>query len=326
MKLRKVAGSAAIAAVLFVASACGGEGPQADATEKYPQKSIDLVVGFGAGGALDLVARALADNMKEPFNVTVINRDGAGGTIAASEVVRAKPDGYTAYLASTTIMTAQPHRNADLAYQGPDTYTPLLKVVSFPQVLAISSTAPYRTVAEFLDYAKANPGKIRVGTGGEGTIGHLTMESVAQKSGISYTHVPFQGFSESVPALLGGHVEAVMATPADVVSHVKAGKMKPLAVFSSKRAPVFPDAPTMAESGIDEVQDNYYFVILPPGVDPAVASALRDAFKAAMETPGFTAFAEDRGAFVDYADEKALTDLLNEDYAKFGEVIKRLGL
>ena len=318
---------AALAGALAIGlTACGGEAPTSSSADDYPDGQIDLTVGFGAGGALDLVARGLTDNVEDPFQISVLNREGAGGTIAASEVVNDDPDGYGAYMASTTIMTAQPHRIEGLAYDDPSTYTPLLRVVSFPQVLAVKADETFTSISDVVAAAQADPGSFTVGTGGEGTIGHLTLESVADEVEFPYTHVPFQGFSESVPALLGGQVRAVMATPADVLPYVESGDMKAVAVFSEERSEALPDTPTVKEEGIDVVQDNYYFVVLPPDVDPDVASALADALHSAMEQPDFVELAEGSGARLDYADSAELTEQLEADYDKFGEIIERLGL
>lgn len=294
--------------------------------EDFPEGPVDLVVGFGAGGALDLVARALAENMPEEVPITVLNREGAGGTIAASEVVRSDADGQTAYLAATTIMTAQPHQNPDVAYQGPATYRPVLKVVYFPQVFAITPNQPYATVEEMIDYAKENPGEIRVGTGGEGTLGHLTLESLKSQADIDLTHVPFSGFSEAVPALVGEQVDAIIVTPADIISQVEAGNVKALAVFSEERSDALPDTPTFSEDGVAFTQDNYYFVIVPKDVPDDKAQILHDAFKAAIETEAFQEFANTNGAVVDYAGPEDLMGLLQSDYDKFGTLVEELGL
>jgi tripartite-type tricarboxylate transporter receptor subunit TctC len=295
----------------------------------FPEKPVDLVIGFAAGGALDLVGRALAESITECWDqpLTITNRDGAGGTIAASEVVEAAPDGYTSYLAPVAAMAAQPHRaNSDTAYQGPDDYQPVANLVYFPQVLAVGADAPYSTIEEFIAYAKEHPGDITVGSGGEGTLPHLTLEALKQQAEIDLTHVPFNGFAESVPAVIGGSVDAIIVTPADMVPHVEAGTAKIIGVFSGDRIDTFPDSPTFKEAGVDFVQDNYYFVMVPKGTPTEVVSTYADALKCAVETDSFEEFAADRGAVIDYLGPDDTKARVQSDFDRFGSVITELGL
>lgn len=332
----------------FVLVACQGSSPSPSASSSaaattagsssaapseepisYPEEPITLVVGFGAGGGLDIVARAIADASSECTDqpITVVNQEGAGGTIAASEVANGEPDGYTAYLGAVANMVAQPHRaGADLGYDSPDDYSPVMNVLYFSQVMAVSPDAPYQTIEEMLEYAEQNPGEITVGSGSEGSLPHLTLEAMKREAGVDITHVPFTGFSESVPAFLGGHIDAVIVTPADMVAHVEAGDAKIIGVFSDERIDVFPDAPTFTESGVSYAQDNYYMVILPDETPEPIVNALHDILKCTIETDEFVEFAENAGATVDYAGPADLKAQMEADYERFGELIPELGL
>lgn len=295
----------------------------------YPEQAVEMVVGFGAGGALDLVARAASESIGECWDqpLSVMNKEGAGGTIGASEVVQAEPDGYSSYLASVAIMAAQPHRaDSGTAYEGPDDYQLVANLLYFPQVLAAREDAPFDDIGEFLAYAEEHPGEITVGSGGEGTLPHLTLEALGQEAEVDLTHVPFNGFAESVPAVLGGNVDTIIVTPADMVPHVESGDAKIIGVFSQDRINTFPDSETFVEAGVEFVQDNYYFVLVPSGTPQGHVQTFAEALECVVQTSGFQDFAENSGAVIEYLGPEEIHERLQADYERFGDVIAELGL
>jgi len=209
----------------------GGFSPVA---AEYPERSVTLICPFPAGGAMDIVARNLVEAMKRHFPkpVAVVNRPGAAGTIGNAEVVQARPDGYTIGISAVAVLTVQPHRT-DLPYKTPDDYEPIIKLVNLPIVLAVKADAPWKNAREFLDAARAAPGKLRVASPGVGTILHLDLEALKSAAKVDLTHVPFAGGAESVPALLGGHVEGLNAHPSEIGPHVQAGRARILAVYEA---------------------------------------------------------------------------------------------
>ena len=310
----------ALTAILLFAAA-------APAAAQYPERPVTLVCPFPAGGAMDATARALAEAMKKTFPkpIVVVNRPGAAGTIGNSEVVQARPDGYTLGISAVAVLTVQPHLT-DLPYRGPDSYTPIMKLVNLAIVLAVRSDAPWKTAQEFLAAAKQAPGKLRVSTPGVGTILHLDLEELKARAGVDLTHVPFAGNAEALPALLGGHVEAAMLHPSELAPHVQAGKARVLTVFEPKRHALFPDAPTARELGYDITMGVYYGLIAPKGVPPAVVQTVHDAGRRAVEDPAFVTIMKGRGFDIDYQGPEGLTRQLLDSFARNETLVKKLGL
>lgn len=297
------------------------------AAADYPERPVTLICPFPAGGAMDIVARGLSESMKKyfPQPLTVVNRAGAAGTIGNSEVVQARPDGYTLGISAVAVLTVQPHRT-QLPYQGPDTYTPINKLVNLAIVLAVKNDAPWRTAQEFLSAAQQSPGKIRVSSPGIGTILHLILEDLKGRAKVDLTHVPFRGNGEAIPALLGGHVEASIVHPGEIVPHVQAGKARVLTVFEPARDPLFPDAPTARELGHDITLGVYYLLIGPKGTPPAIVQKVSAAAKQALQDPAFVTLAQGRGFQIDYKGPEETTKELWDSYKAFGPLVQRLNL
>jgi tripartite-type tricarboxylate transporter receptor subunit TctC len=297
------------------------------ASAQYPERPVTVICPFPAGGAMDATARALGEAMKKTFPrpLVIVNRPGAAGTIGNSEVVQAKPDGYTLGISAVAVLTVQPHIT-DLPWKGPDTYTPVIKLVNLAIVLAVRNDAPWKTAQEFLAAAKREPGKLRVSSPGVGTILHLDLEELKSRAGADLTHVPFAGNAEALPALLGGHVEASMLHPSEIAPHVQAGKARVLAVFEPKRLALFPDAPTARELGYDITMGVYYALIAPKGVPAAVVKTIHDAGRRAVEDPAFVTMMKSRGFDVDYQGPDGLSKQLAESFARNEALVKTLGL
>lgn len=309
--------------VLLASVSVGLAGPAG----AYPERPVTMICPFPAGGAMDIVARNLVEALKRHFPkpVAVVNRPGAAGTIGNSEVVQAKPDGYTVGISAVAVLTVQPHRT-DLPYKTPDDYEPIIKLVNLPIVFAVKADSAWKSMREFLDAARAAPGKLRVGTPGVGTILHLNLEALKAEAKVDLTHVPFAGGAESVPALLGGHIDGLNAHPSEIGPHVQAGKARVLAVYEEKRDPLFPDAPTFRELGYDLTLGVYYLLIAPKGTPQGVLKILHDAAKQAMEEPVFVTMAKTRGYAIEYKGSEALRQELWDSYRKNEVLIRKLGL
>jgi tripartite-type tricarboxylate transporter receptor subunit TctC len=298
------------------------------AAAEYPDRPVTLLVGYPAGGMVDIVSRPLVEIMKKKFprGIAILNRPGAGGSISVAELVQAKPDGYTLIHAPLSTLVIHPQIN-DLPYKTPDDYEPILNTISFYGLLVTKADSPWKTVQEFVGAAKASPGKLRVGTPGEGTSSHLSLEEIKRMAGVNLTHVPFGGWGETSVALLGGHVEAVVAQPGEVRPLVEAGKLRVLTVFQpAKRNPAFPDAPTAKELGWDIAFGVWFMWVAPKGTPAPVLKYVHDAVKAAMEDPAFVKLAANRSVDIDYrAGDKLRADLWRE-YKNHTEILKRVGL
>jgi len=309
-----------LAAALFVLAAL-------PAAAQYPDRPVTMLAGYPPGGLVDVVARLVAEGMKAryPAGLNVVNRPGAAGALAVAEVTRAKPDGYTIVLTpqSALVIAAQMQ---DLAYKTPDDYDPVINVVAYYPMIAVRTESPYKTAQDLVADAKAKPGAIRVGSPGEGTSSHLNLEEFMRVTGTKMTHVPFQGWGQSSPALLGGHIEAVVAQPGELKGQVDGKRMRVLVNFTPRRHPVFPDVPTARELGWDVSNGVWYMLLAPKGTPASVMRHIHDAAKAAIEDPKFTADMSGRGIDVDYRPGEALRADLWREYKLHTDILRRVGM
>lgn len=297
------------------------------AAAQYPDRPVTAIVGYPAGGLADVTLRAVTEGMKKKFpkGIAVVARPGAGGSIGASEVIKSRPDGYTLGIMPLTNLVIQP-QVMDLPYRTPDDCIPVISLVSWYPLLVVKHDAPWKTAQEFIAAAKASPGKVRVGSPGEGTSSHLNLEELMRLSDARMTHVPFAGWGESSPALLGGHIEGLVAQPGEVRPHVEAKRMRVLGVFQPARNAVFPEVPTWKETGYPVHNGSTFFLVLPSGTAPDVVRFIHDAAKAAIDDPAFAAFAKARVIDVDYrAGDRLRADLLQE-FKAHTEILKRLNM
>jgi len=297
------------------------------ALAQYPDRPLNLIAGYPAGGMVDIVARAVSEGMKKryPAGVVVVNRPGAGGSVGMSEVARGKPDGYTIILTPLSALVIVP-QVSDLAYKTPDDYEPFINVVSYYPMLTVRAESPLKNGPEFVAEAKASPGKLRVGSPGEGTSSHLNLEELMFKAGIQVTHVPFAGWGQSAPALLGGHIEAVVAQPGEVKPQVDGKRMRLLMVFQERRHPLFPDTPTAKELGWDVANGVWFLLAAPKGTPAPLLQYLHDAARAAMDDPAFREAMASRGIDVDYRPGAQLRADLWKEYKLHTDILKRIGM
>jgi len=297
------------------------------AAAQFSERPLTFLSGYPPGGMVDIVTRLLAEGMKGKFpkGVVAANRSGAGGAVAAAEVATGKPDGTTIVLTPLSTLVIQP-QILDLRFKTPDDYEPILNVVSYYPLLVVTTDARWKSVQDFIAEAKANPGRMRVGSPGEGTSSHLNLEELMHVTGTKMTHVPYRGWGESSPALLGGHIEALVAQPGEVKPMLEGKRMRPLVVFQNSRHPAFPDAPTAKELGWDVANGVWFLLMAPKGTPAPVMKHIHDAARTAMEEPAFKAAMELRGVDVDYRPgEKVRADLWRE-YKAHTVILKRIGM
>jgi tripartite-type tricarboxylate transporter receptor subunit TctC len=263
---------------------------------------------------------------KFPHGITVVNKPGAGGAVGVTDLIQAKPDGYTILLTPQSSLVIAPQMNPKLAYKTPDEYDPVINMVAYYPLLAVTADAPWKSIQDFVADAKANPGKMRVGTPGEGTASHLNLEEFIFRTGTKMIPVPYAGWAQSSPALLGNHIEAVVAQPGEVKPLVDGKRMRVLAVFQEKRHPAFPDTPTSKESGWEVANGVWYLIIAPKGTPAPIVKQIHDAAKAVVDDPAFAKTMDARGVDLDYrAGDKLRADLWKE-YKLDTEILKRIGL
>ena len=217
--------------------------------QSYPAKPIRLIVPFPAGGATDILARALSQKLGEKIGQTVVveNRPGAGGTIGADAASKSAADGYTLLLATSSTHSIGPAINPKIPYNAETDFTPIAYVASSPNIVVVPNTLPVKTMREFIDYAKKNPGKLNYASSGNGTIVHLTTEYFKAQSDTFILHIPYRGTALAIPDLVSGKVDVMFDSFVTGMPHVKDGKLRALAVTTAKRSALAPDMPTVSE-------------------------------------------------------------------------------
>lgn len=293
----------------------------------YPEKTVEIIVPYAAGGGTDLSVRVLADTMQKHLpgsTIVVRNETGGGGAIGTGKTLAAAADGYTVGVGAQGPIALLPH-------YGATTYT--IDNVDFlglmgrnPELVLACKDAPFDSFETFLEYAKANPGGALIGNTGAGGANHLATEAFARKAGITIEHVPFGGASEALTACAGGHINAVTVTPAEARAHIESGAAKPLFIMESERIAEMPDVPTAVEKGVDFTWSAWKGIIAPKGIPEDVRTQIVGAIKAAVEDPAYVAKMKEMGEFVDYRDPESYSQLAHDDSARAETLIRDLGM
>lgn len=255
----------------------------------YPAKPIRLVVPFPAGGATDILGRQwgkrISELLKQP--VVVENVSGAAGTVGAANVARAPADGYTLLLGVSASQAIAPSLYPKLPYDPMKAFVPVGQLATFGNAVIVHPSTPAHDIAELVALAKRTPGGMSYGSWGMGSAGHLAMEMVKTHSGAPLVHIPYKGTAPVLSDVMGNQVPAGVTGVLEIEPAVKAGKVRIIAVTGSKRAPNFPDVPTLAEQGVPIDTDSWFAVFAPAGTPPAILARLRDAFEQVRAQPAF---------------------------------------
>ncbi len=261
--------------------------PSAAFAQSYPTKPIRLIVPFPAGGATDILARALSIKLGEKIGqpVVVENRPGAGGTIGSDAAAKSAPDGYTLLLATSSTHSIGPAINPKIPYNAFEDFTPLGYVASSPNLVLVPNTSPAKTAKELIEYAKKNPGKLNYASSGNGTIVHLTTELFKAMAGVFMVHIPYRGTALAIPDLVSGKVDVLFDSLVTGLPHVKDGKLRALAVTSAARTPLAPDLQAVAEV-LPGFESTTWFGLYGPKALPAdVVQRVNTALNATLADP-----------------------------------------
>ena len=288
-------------------------------------RPLRLVVPFTPGGSTDILARALAPKLALALGVNVVvdNKAGAGGSLGAAEVAKAEPDGNTLLMGHIGTLAVNPAIYPKLAYDPIKSFAPVAWVARVPNVLVVPAASPARTFKDFIDRARANPGRMTFSSGGNGSAAHITFEYLKLRARIFMLHIPYRGSAPSVTDLIAGQVDATFTGAPAVLPHIKSGRLRALAVSSAQRIANLPDVPTVAESGLAGWEaDQWYGVVAPAGTPAAVVARLNAEINKALALPDVAQQLAVEGALPMSTTPQAFGDLIQREIPRWAEVVK----
>ena len=315
------------ATLAAIALTLAATGVPALAQSGYPNRPIEFIIPFAPGGPADTSARVIQPKMAADLGVSIVlqNKPGGGGAIGADYVAKSKPDGYTVFAATNaplTIGTAV----QDLSYK-PSDFTPIGQYMVDVSVIVARADNPWKTLDEFVDYAKKNPGKLSYGSAGLGTVSFFMFELFKLSYGLDITHVPFQGGGPTKNALMGGHVAVASGGLNSFAPLIKSGDLIALATTAPKRLAALPNVPTMAEKGFPEASLNIWMALFVPAKTPKDAvDKLARSLEKTMKDPGVIAAAEKAGLAAEFHDGEATRKLIETEHAAVKKVVEKLGI
>lgn len=315
-------------AALALFAACGLVAAGPATAQNWPERPARIIVPFPAGGSTDVIARLFAQRLTGKFGqpFVVENRPGAGGNVGTDAVAKAAADGYTVGLSTSGPLANNKFLYKNMPYDPEKDLAPIILVGEIPLIIVANPGVPAKNLKEFVDLARAQPGKLNVGSPGNGTIGHLALELLKSVTKTSMVHVPYKGDAPAMTDLLGGNIQAVASPVTSYIKNVQAGKLKGLAMTSNARFPMLPDVPTTAELGID-VEAGVWFALVGPTDMPKVAiERINQEVNAFLSSPEGRAKLAEFGAVVAGGAPDRLGKLMSADAAKWKRVIETSGV
>jgi tripartite-type tricarboxylate transporter receptor subunit TctC len=308
-------------------AACAALVPAAAPAQDYPSRPIHFVVGFPPGGSTDLAARALADKLSAALGQAVIvdNKPGASGNIAAEQVARSAPDGYTLFVAATSFATS-PAFFDKLPWDPVKDFTPVSLVATVPIIAVVHPSVPAKTPKELIAYSKAHPGKLNLASPGATTLVRLSAERFKQVAGLDWVTVHYKGGAPAMQDLIGGNAQVMFANISDVITQVKAGRLNAIAVTTPKRSEVVPEVPTLAESGFPDFSfSTWQAIVGPAGMPPEVVRRLNAEIVKAMATKEMKDRFLSLGTDAETSTPEELGRFLKAEVEKIGKIAKAIG-
>ncbi|MBI4182932.1 MAG: tripartite tricarboxylate transporter substrate binding protein [Proteobacteria bacterium] len=295
-------------------------------TAAYPEKPITFLVPFTAGGATDLTARAIgkvaAKDLGQPM--VIVNKPGAGGAAALAELAKAAPDGYTLATFNAIVAAIGPHMR-EMPFDAKKDFTPIMNYGAYTTFIAVRAAAPWKSLKDLVEYAKANPKVLTAGISAIGASSHLGMARLMAENKAEATFVPFGGGAPAVAALLGGHLGTAVVS-GEILPHVRSGEVRLLTLLQDAKVKEFPDLKNIRELGYDWDLNSWLGIAGPPGMNPAVVKTLEQAFTKAMQDPEFKDVMEKLAMLTIYHDSATAKTVLDKSYDEFGAIVKTLGI
>src|SRR2546421_4779360 len=297
--------------------------------QPYPAKPVTFIVPFPPGGGTDISARTVAAKLGSLWDkpVVVENRAGAAGIVGADAAAKARPDGYTLLIVNVGITSINPALYPKLPYDPDKAFAPISLICELPFVLMASPSFPPNSVKELVAYARANPDKVTFASSGQGGSPHLTAEIFQSATGTRMTHVPYKGGGPAMTDLMAGHVDLLFASVLEGSRHIKAGKLKGLAVAHANGSPSLPEVPTLAEAGVQNAESGSWIALLAPAATPApIISKVAADIKEAVSAPDVREKLIAQGAVPQASTPEELQALIKADLARYGRIIREKGL
>ena len=311
--------------VVAIALACGL--PAATHAQSWPSKPIRYIVPFPPGGATDILARSMADKLGPALGQPVIveNRAGAAGNIGTELAAKAAPDGYT-ILMVTVAQSISETLYAKLGYNLMRDLAPVILVARVPNVMVVHPSVPARSVKEFIDYAKANPGKVNFASSGSGTSIHMSGELFKLLSGVDIVHVPYKGSAAALTDLIGGQVSVMFDNLPPSMPHIRSGKLRPLAITTTTRYPTLPDLPTMVEAGVPGYESTAWFgLAMPAGTPKEIIARMNAEGQKAARAPDFIKRMTDLGYEIVGGTPEQMAAMIQDEIKRWGPIVKASG-
>ena len=305
----------------FAATALFGGQAQA----AYPERSIQIVVSFPPAGATDILARAIGQKMSETLGQSVVveNKPGAGGIIGLSQAAKANPDGYTIYLAAVTNVAIAAAAYTNQPVNLMRDFVPVAGIATVPHMLVVPSSLSVQNVSQLISVFKASPGKYNFASQGSGTLSHLESEVFKSAVGVDLVHVPYKGSSQALPDLIAGTASMMFDSIPASMPLVKSGKLRVLAVASSKRISLLPDVPTVAEAGVKGFEANNVFgMSAPKGTPPAVIAVLAKAIQTAVESPELKQRMQEQGVELKFSAAPEFGAVVEQEFRTWGKAVE----
>jgi len=297
--------------------------------QEWPSRPIRLIVPFPAGGSADLSARLLADHLKNALGqpVVVEGKVGAGGNIAASEAAHAEPDGYTLFVGTNGTQTINQSLYRNLSYDPAADFASVAMMWEAPHLLVVHPSVPGDSLQAFIAYAKANPGKLNYGSSGIGSSTHLFGEVFKARTGIEMTHVPYRGQGPALTDLVGGRLQAMFPIVPDVISYLRAGTLRALALASAKPSSVLPDVPLMPQLGYPDLTVSAWVGLYAPAKTPeAIVQRLRQEVAALLQSQSFIDRMKQVGIEIRGMSPQEFESFMREERSRWGQVVQSLKL
>ncbi len=315
-----------IAATVLVLAALPTPGALAQPT--YPNRPIEFIIPFPPGGPADTAARIIQPQMSAALGVPIVlvNKPGGGGALGGDYVAKSKPDGYTVYATTNSTLTIITAMQPDLTYR-PSDFAAVGSYLTDLSVITAKAGGPWKTLDEFVDHAKKNPGKLSYGSAGLGTVSFFTVELFKLAYGLDITHVPFQGTGPVKNAIMGGHVTIASSGLSSLAPLMKSGDLLPLVTTAPKRVAAFPNVPTLAEKGAPEASLNIWMALFVPAKTPRdIVDRLSQALDKTMKEPSVLAAVEKSGMIIDVRDPAGTAKLVATEHEAVKKVVTRLGI